>query len=73
MPFETLFQVDCRTRSQGSKTCQNGHMLSLSGLLLVHLCTDFEISLHSCCPRGGDVPYATFFSGRLNVKVKGVK
>ena len=38
-----------------------------------HLCMDFKIILHSCCPRGGEVPYEEFFSGRLNVKVTGVK
>ena len=40
---------------------------------LKHLCVDFEVILHSCCLRGGDVPFETFFSGRLKVKVTGVK
>ena len=31
MPFETLFQVDGRSRSQGSNKGHNGHILSLSG------------------------------------------
>ena len=48
---------------RGRKTTiqqQNGHKLSLSGPLLVHLCVDFKIILHSCCPRG-EVPFKTFF------------
>ena len=61
--------------SQGSNKCQNGqiHVMSLSGAELVHLCMDFKIKLHRCCPRGKEVPYETFFSGRLKVKVTGVK
>ena len=32
-----------------------------------------KINLHSCYHRGGEVPFETFFSGRLKVKVTGVK
>ena len=29
--------------------------------------------MHSCCPPGEEMPFETFFSGRLKVKVTGVK
>ena len=44
MQFEIFFQVlGSESRSQGSNNCQTGHILSLSGPLLVHLCMDFKI------------------------------
>ena len=52
VPFEQFFRVGWRSRSQRSNKCLNGHILSLSGPELVHLCMDFKIILHSCCPRG---------------------
>ena len=45
-------------------------------LVLAITCTfilDFKIILPSCCPLGGEVPFETFFAGRLKVKVTGVK
>ena len=33
----------------------------------------FQNNFCSCCPRGGEVPFETCFSGRLKVKVTGVK
>ena len=32
----------------------------VSGPKLVHLCMDFKIIGHSCCPRGAEVPFETF-------------
>ena len=53
MPFETFFQ---RSRSQGSNKGQNGHIFNLHIYAWIS-----KIILHSCCPRGGQVPFETFF------------
>ena len=68
MPFETFFHVGSRSRPPGSNKGQNGHILSLSGPYLVHLCMDFKIILHICWPLGGEQPFETFLR-RLKVKV----
>ena len=52
---------------------QNGHILSLSGPYHVHLSMDFKMIYNSCCHQEGKVPFETFFSHRLKVKVKAVK
>ena len=41
----------------------------LSGLILLHLCMDFKIICHSCCPWGGEVPFEKYILGRLKIKV----
>ena len=58
MLFET-----CRMKVKvtGSKKGQSGHILSLSGPILVHFCMDFKIISPSCCPREAEVPFETFF------------
>ena len=61
MPFETFFHVDGRSRSHGSNKGQSGHILSLSAPYFVHLCMDFKLIMHSCCPRGKEVPFETCF------------
>ena len=52
MPFKH-FSRRLKVKVTGANKGQNGHILSLSGPLLVHLCMDFKIILHSCCPREG--------------------
>ena len=59
----------CRTRLQCVHVCPSACVrLDLSGSLLLHLCTDFKIIRHRCCPWRGKVSFETFL-GRLEVKV----
>ena len=61
MPFETCFSGRLKVKVTGSNKSQNGHILSLSGPYLVHLCMDFKNVLYSCCIRGAEVLFETFF------------
>ena len=40
----------------------------LSGLLLVHLCVDFKIIWHSCCPWEVEVPFETGWRSRSHLR-----
>ena len=65
MPFEH-FLGRMMVKVTGASKCLN--ILGLYGPELVHLCMDFKIILHSCCPRGGKVPFETFFRFGFFVK-----
>ena len=51
---------------QGCQTLllkESDPLLYSLGSRTIHLCMDFEIILHSCCPRGEKVLFETFHIG----------
>ena len=61
MPLETLFSERIKVKVTGVKLRSKWSYTELVRAIRCTFMHGFKIILHSCCPRGGKVPFEIFF------------